>query len=75
MALEVAGNDNVGLSMLTTFQCMTMSGWSIVMYRAMDVISPAVCIFYIALVIFGGYFVVSVSAPLTLTAGCWAQVV
>lgn len=30
---NVAGFDNVGLSFLTVFQCMTLSGWTYVMYR------------------------------------------
>lgn len=31
--VNVAGFDNVGFSFLTVFQCMTLSGWTYVMYR------------------------------------------
>jgi len=31
--INVSGFDNVALSFLTVFQCMTLSGWSYIMYR------------------------------------------
>lgn len=32
-ALTIAGWDNVGLSLMSVFQIMTLNGWSIAMYR------------------------------------------
>jgi hypothetical protein len=59
VARQVAGTDNTALSIVTVFQSMTLSGWVFVMYRAMDVTNPASCAFFIAMIIFGAYFVVS----------------
>jgi hypothetical protein len=58
-AREMAGFDNVGYSMISVFQSMTLSNWSFTMYRTMDFLSPAVVIYWLAMIIFGAYFVVS----------------
>jgi hypothetical protein len=38
---------------------MTLSSWTFVMMRAMDAVHPAVAAFFVAMIIFGAYFVVS----------------
>jgi hypothetical protein len=45
--------------MISVFQSMTLSNWSFTMYRTMDYLSPAVVIYWLAMIIFGAYFVVS----------------
>lgn len=60
MSTQIAGFENVGLSMLSVFQAMTLTNWSFTMYRTMDFLSPAVVIYWFVLIIFGAYFVVSV---------------
>jgi hypothetical protein len=53
------GWDNVALGMLSVFQAMMLSGWSFMTYRAMDVVGGASAVFFVAMVFFGAYFVVS----------------
>jgi|LauGreDrversion4_2_1035121.scaffolds.fasta_scaffold10191_8 voltage-dependent calcium channel L type alpha-1D len=46
--------DNIGVSMLTIFQSITLEGWSDLMYMMMDSGSPAIAsIFFILLIFFG----------------------
>ena len=59
LATQVAGFENVGLSMLSVFQAMTLTNWSFTMFRTMDFLSPAVVIYWFAMIVFGAYFVVS----------------
>ncbi len=49
-AQNVAGLDNVPLSMLTLFQSVTVASWSFVMTRVMDVISSATWLLFITLI-------------------------
>ena len=53
-----AGFDNVGFALLTVFQAMTLSGWSFIMYRAMDAVGGYAVAYFAPLVVFGTYFVV-----------------
>jgi hypothetical protein len=53
-----AGFDNTLSSMLTVFQCMTLSSWSYIMYRVMDATSPLSAFYFVVLVLLGAYFVV-----------------
>lgn len=62
LATEIAGFENVGMSMLSVFQAMTLTNWSFTMYRTMDYLSPAVVIYWLVMVVFGAYFVVSSTA-------------
>jgi voltage-dependent calcium channel L type alpha-1D len=46
--------DNIGVSMLTIFQSITLEGWSDLMYMMMGSGSPAIAaIFFILLIFFG----------------------
>ena len=56
---SVAGFDNIGLGMLTVFQCTTLAGWAQVMYRVMDSGAELAVPYFVALVFFGAYFVVN----------------
>lgn len=69
LATQVAGFENVGQAMLSVFQSMTLTNWSFTMYRTMDFLSPAVVLYWFAMIIFGAYFVVGAwwwTAGLTL---------
>lgn len=59
LAHAIAGFDNVGLSMLSVFQAMTLTNWSFTMFRTMDFLSPSVVIYWLVMIVFGAYFVVS----------------
>lgn len=45
-ATNVAGWDNIGTSLLTLIQLLTLTGWDFIMYRSMDAASPFAVIFY-----------------------------
>lgn len=52
--------DNVGLSMLTVFQCVTNEGWTTVMYNINDAIGNSwPWMYFISLVILGSFFVMN----------------
>ncbi|XP_045780149.1 muscle calcium channel subunit alpha-1-like isoform X5 [Maniola jurtina] len=52
--------DNIGYSMLTVFQCITLEGWTDIMYAIADVKGNTwVWIYFISLVIFGNFFVMN----------------
>lgn len=54
-----AGFDHLGLAVLTVFQCVTLSGWVLVMYRAADATTPVSVLFFVLLVYFGAYFIIN----------------
>ncbi|XP_072945832.1 muscle calcium channel subunit alpha-1-like [Epargyreus clarus] len=52
--------DNIGYSMLTVFQCITLEGWTDIMYAVADVKGNTwVWIYFVSLVIFGNFFVMN----------------
>ncbi|CAG9569858.1 unnamed protein product [Danaus chrysippus] len=52
--------DNIGYSMLTVFQCITLEGWTDIMYAIADVKGNTwVWIYFVSLVIFGNFFVMN----------------
>lgn len=52
--------DNIGLSMLTVFQCITMEGWTNIMYAISDGEGGAwPYVFFITLIIIGSFFVMN----------------
>jgi hypothetical protein len=57
--ISVAGFDNIGLGMLTVFQCTTTAGWAQVMYRVMDSGAEVAVPYFVLLIFFGPYFVVN----------------
>lgn len=71
LATQIAGFENVGMSMLSVFQAMTLTNWSFSMYRTMDYLSPAVVLYWLVMVVFGAYFVVSVVSRLLLLLLLW----
>ncbi|XP_078597255.1 voltage-dependent L-type calcium channel subunit alpha-1D-like isoform X29 [Branchiostoma floridae x Branchiostoma japonicum] len=52
--------DNFGLAMLTVFQCMTMEGWTTVLYWVNDAVGNEwPWIYFITLIIVGSFFVLN----------------
>uniref|UniRef100_A0A8C4WR28 Voltage-dependent L-type calcium channel subunit alpha n=1 Tax=Eptatretus burgeri TaxID=7764 RepID=A0A8C4WR28_EPTBU len=52
--------DNFGFAMLTVFQCITMEGWTDVLYWMQDAIGYELpWIYFVSLVIFGSFFVLN----------------
>jgi hypothetical protein len=70
LATQIAGFENVAMSMLSVFQAMTLTNWSFTMYRTMDFLSPAVVIYWFVMIIFGAYFVVSPACRMTSAITC-----
>ncbi|GIL55077.1 hypothetical protein Vafri_10594, partial [Volvox africanus] len=58
-ALNIAGFSNTGLSLLSVFQVITLTGWSFAMYRTVDNTNPAAAIYYVLLVSIGAYVLVN----------------
>ena len=61
-AINIAGFSNVGFSMLSVFQCITVTGWSFAFYRTTDNTSPVAAIYYVLLVSIGAYVLVGKGA-------------
>ncbi|XP_053618976.1 voltage-dependent calcium channel type D subunit alpha-1-like isoform X2 [Plodia interpunctella] len=52
--------DNIGYAMLTVFQCITLEGWTDIMYAITDVKGILFSsIYFVTLVIFGNFFVMN----------------
>jgi voltage-dependent calcium channel L type alpha-1D len=52
--------DNFGLAMLTVFQCITLEGWTTVMYHVNDALGKWYpWIYFVSLVILGSFFVLN----------------
>ncbi|CAG0896176.1 unnamed protein product [Darwinula stevensoni] len=61
--------DNFALAMLTVFQCITMEGWTNVLYDVNDAIGNSwPWIYFISLIIFGSFFVLNL--VLGVLSGC-----
>ncbi|XP_041350166.1 muscle calcium channel subunit alpha-1-like isoform X2 [Gigantopelta aegis] len=58
--MGITNFDNFGLSMLTVFQCVTMEGWTDVLYYVNDAVgSEWPWIYFISLIIIGSFFVLN----------------
>merc|ERR1719261_216267 len=51
--------DNMGRATLTIFQCITMEGWTPVMYNVQDAYSPWASVYFLTLTIFGSFFLLN----------------
>jgi voltage-dependent calcium channel L type alpha-1D len=52
--------DNIGLAMLTVFQCVTMEGWTQIMYWVNDAIGIEFpWLYFVSLIIIGAFFVMN----------------
>lgn len=53
--------DNIIWASLTIFQCITMEGWTTIMYLMMDSVNPWSWIYFVAMIIFGSFFAVNLA--------------
>ena len=52
--------DNIGFAMLTVFQCITMEGWTTMMYYTNDSIGISFnVVYYISLILLGSFFMLN----------------
>ncbi|XP_055309467.1 voltage-dependent calcium channel type A subunit alpha-1-like isoform X3 [Sitodiplosis mosellana] len=52
--------DNIGFAMLTVFQCVTMEGWTPIMYWTNDALGPTYnWLYFIPLIIIGSFFMLN----------------
>lgn len=51
--------DSFPASLLTVFQCVTLEGWSDVMYMEMDALGPLAAVYFVALVVLGSFFLLN----------------
>ena len=52
--------DNIGLAMLTVFQCVSMEGWTPILYSTNDAIGFAFnWVFFIPLIVIGSFFMLN----------------
>ncbi|KAJ9468458.1 Sodium channel protein 60E [Diplonema papillatum] len=53
--------DNVGSALLVVFQCLTLEGWTDIMYIIQDVSSDFGVIYFILLILLGSYFILNLA--------------
>ena len=65
----VTNFDNIGSAFVTIFQCITMEGWTTVMYMFWDVAMPLFVVFYfMACVIICSFFLLNLTIAVMLMA-------
>lgn len=76
--------DNILWAWMTIFQCVTQEGWTDVMYAVQDAVSPWVWIYFVAIILFGSFFMINLALavlylqfckgePLAITSGQASQ--
>ncbi len=53
--------DNLGVAALTVFQVVSKEGWSPIMYYVMDVWSDWSVVYFVIVIIFGGFFMIGLA--------------
>ena len=53
--------DNIAHAWLTIFQCVTLEGWTPIMYMAMDAVTGWSVIYFLLLVFTGGFFLLNLA--------------
>jgi len=53
------GFDNIALAWLTIFQCITLEGWTEIVYRVEDATSGWAWLYFVALLLLGSFFMVN----------------
>ena len=60
--------DHIGYTFLTIFACISLEGWSGVMYDVMDTRGGDAAIFFVLLILFGAFFVVNLAIAVVYDA-------
>ena len=53
--------DNIAYAWLTIFQCITLEGWTPIMYMCMDAVTGWSVVYFILLVFTGGFFLLNLA--------------
>jgi hypothetical protein len=62
--------DNILWAWVTIFQCVTQEGWTDVMYAIQDAISPWVWIYFVAIILFGSFFIINLALAVLYLQFC-----
>ena len=58
--LGITSFDNIGFAMLTVFQCITMEGWTTILYWTNDALGSSFnWIYFIPLIVLGSFFMLN----------------
>eukprot|EP00004_Rigifila_ramosa_P019174 TRINITY_DN4846_c0_g1_i3.p1 TRINITY_DN4846_c0_g1~~TRINITY_DN4846_c0_g1_i3.p1 ORF type:complete len:1566 (-),score=403.70 TRINITY_DN4846_c0_g1_i3:850-5007(-) len=63
----VTNFDNIGWGFLLVFQCLTLEGWTDIMYTYQRAEGPAVIIFFLSLVVLGAFFMLNLALAVVMT--------
>mmetsp|Transcript_3541 Transcript_3541/g.12709 ORF Transcript_3541/g.12709 Transcript_3541/m.12709 type:complete len:1714 (-) Transcript_3541:989-6130(-) len=58
---NISSFDTILWAWLTIFQCISLEGWTDIMYMIQDGVSPAVWIYFVIMIIFGSFFAVNLA--------------
>jgi hypothetical protein len=53
--------DNIAFAWLTIFQCITLEGWTPIMYMCMDAVTGWAVVYFVLLVFTGGFFLLNLA--------------
>ena len=53
--------DNIAWAWLTIFQCISMEGWTNIMYMVMDTVTTWTWPYFVVLIVFGSFFAVNLA--------------
>merc|ERR1719229_179109 len=59
--------DNIYWTMITVFQCITGDAWNAVMFDAVQVTSDIAIVYFVAVVVFGGFIVLNLFVAILLS--------
>eukprot|EP00937_MAST-01D_sp_MAST-1D-sp2_P000780 g780.t1 len=60
-SMGIVSFDNIGYAFLTIFTCISLEGWSGVMYMTMDSRGKDAAIYYVFMILLGSFFVVNLA--------------
>jgi len=58
---NITNFDNILLAWLTIFQCISLEGWTDIMYWVKDGVNPYVWIYFTIMIVFGSFFAVNLA--------------
>jgi len=58
---DITGFDDIGISLLMVFVCVTMEGWTQIMFYIVDAFSEGVIVYFVVMVFFGNFFLLNLT--------------
>jgi len=58
---RISSFDNILLAWLTIFQCISLEGWTDIMYMVHDGVNPFIWIYFVIMIVFGSFFAVNLA--------------